>query len=246
MVTIEGAGVALAYEEVGSGPPLLLVHGMAADRSAWSDVAGALSAQARVVTYDRRGYGASGAPDPYERTTVAEQAEDLVALLRALDAEPAVACGVDFGALVVLDVLKRHAGALRAAALVDPPAFQLVAESMEPLAAERLALEDAMRDGGPARAVELWLAARGVSDPGRLARARADAAGFFADYGGLATLPLARRDLRSIDVPLAVLDTRNAQWHVTAAGEAVALLVPGARRTEAAELPDVLREMVAV
>src|SRR4051795_11827052 len=227
MPTVEGAGVELAYEESGNGPPVVLVHGMAADRTAWPDVPGAA---ARAIAYDRRGYGDSGAPEPYHATTVAEQAEDLAALLHAIDAAPALAVGADFGALVILDVLVRHRDLLRGAVLIGPPVFQLVAGALEPLAAERLALEEALREGGRERAVGLWLAARGVADGERLDRARRDATGFFADYGGQATLPLARKDLRGIAVPVAIVDSPIAPAHVRAAGDAVAKLIPDARR----------------
>src|SRR3954471_14531953 len=142
MLTVEGAGVELAYESTGEGPAVVLVHGMAADRAVWpAEIPGA-----RALAYDRRGHGASGAPEPYDRTTVAEQAEDLAALLHAADATPALAVGADFGALVVLDVLVRHRELLRGAVLVGPPVFQLVAGALEPLAAERLALEEALRE----------------------------------------------------------------------------------------------------
>jgi 3-oxoadipate enol-lactonase len=230
MPTVEGAGVELAYEEsAADGPAVVLVHGMAADRTACTGW-GLSPERARVIAYDRRGYGGSGAPEPYERTTVSEQAEDLVALLRAAAATPAVAAAADFGALVVLDVLHRHPGVLRGAVLVGPPVFQLVPTALEPLAAERLALEEALREGGRDLAVERWLQAHDVTDGERLERARRDAAGFFADYGGQATLPLARRDLRAMSVPVVVLDPPGAPAHVRAAGDAVASLIPDARR----------------
>jgi len=225
MGVIEGAGVELAYEETGTGPNVVVVHGMAADRAATPPLEGT-----RTIAYDRRGYGDSGAPEPYDRTTVAEQAEDLAALVRALDATGAVGVGLDFGALVVLDVLLRHAGALGAAVLVDPPAFQLVDEAMEPLAAERLALEEALREGGREHAVEVWLAARGVTGGERLEHARRDSRAFFADYGGQATLPLSRRELRALNVPAAVLSSDGAPAHVRAAADALARLLPDARR----------------
>ena len=66
---------------------MLLVHGIGTGRAAWSATAGALAAEAQVIAYDRRGYGESGAPEPYTRTTVSEQAED-AALLAALGAGP--------------------------------------------------------------------------------------------------------------------------------------------------------------
>src|SRR5688500_13379567 len=100
MPTVEGAGVPLAYAERGAGPPVLLVHGLASDAEAQAPVAEALAADARVVAYDRRGYGGSGAPEAYAGTTVEEQAEDAAALLRALDAAPAVVAGDGFGALI--------------------------------------------------------------------------------------------------------------------------------------------------
>src|SRR4051794_31959975 len=78
--TAEGAGVELAYDIEGSGPPVLLVHDIASDRLGVPVVPGA-----RAIRYDRRGYGESGAPEPYVGTTVMEQAEDAAALLRALD-----------------------------------------------------------------------------------------------------------------------------------------------------------------
>lgn len=191
----------LAYVEEGEGPAVVLVHGMASSHADWE----ASGAAARFVAYDRRGYGGSGAPEPYTRTTVNEQAEDLAALIEALAAAPALLVGADFGALVVLDVLLRHRRLARAAVLIDAPLYAFMPEVTEALSAERLALEEALRDGGPEEAVERWLAARGETDQRRIERARRDARAFFADYGGLATLPLTRGDLRGLDLPLGVV-----------------------------------------
>lgn len=225
MPIVEGAGVPLAYEESGAGAPVLLVHGMAADGASWAPVAAALAGSVRVIAYDRRGYGGSGAPEPYARTTVNEQAEDAAALLRALDGAPAVVVGADLGALVAIDLLLRHRTLVAGAVLVDVPAFPLVPEATEALAAERQVLEGALRDDGPDRAVAAWAALRG-----RTPAAGVPARAFFADYGAQATLPLTRRELRAIDAPVAVLDGAGALAHVRAAGDALAALVPGARR----------------
>jgi pimeloyl-ACP methyl ester carboxylesterase len=229
VATIEGAGVELAYEERGAGPPVVLVHGMASRARDWGAVAARLADRARVIAYDRRGYGASGAPEPYERTTVNEQAEDLAALLDALGARGAIAAGADLGALVIVDVLRRHPAALRAAVLVDPPAFMLVADATEALAEERLGLEEALRDGGPPRAVELYLGWQQAA-PARVAAARERPRSFFADYASLATLPLTRRELRGVTAPVVILDGPYARPHQRAASDALARMLARGRR----------------
>jgi pimeloyl-ACP methyl ester carboxylesterase len=227
--TVEGLGVELAYAEHGSGQAVLLIHGMADDAAGAQALLPELSEDARVVAYDRRGYGSSGAPDVYERTSVQEQAEDAVALLRALDAAPAIACAWDFGALVALDLLVRHPALLQAAVLVSPPLFALVPEAAEALSAERLMLEEALREDGPAGAVERWLAATAsVASPERVTRARRAHRAFFADLGGLATWPGGRRELREIEPPLRILSRPGQPPHVEAAARALKELAPNA------------------
>src|SRR3954452_16687547 len=107
--TAEGAGVALAYDDDGSGTPVLLVHDIASDRLALPLIEGA-----RSLRYDRRGYGGSGAPEPYVGTTVMEQAEDAAALLRGIGTAGAVIAGQGFGALIALDLSIRHGDLARA------------------------------------------------------------------------------------------------------------------------------------
>jgi len=229
LATIEGAGVELAYVERGAGEPILLVHGIAADSKSWESTQEALASRARTIAYDRRGYGGSGAPEPYERTTVSEQAEDAVALLHARDAAPAILCGADLGALVCLDLLVRHAPLARAAVLIDPPLYAFVAAATEALSRERVVLEQALRAGGRGAAVDAYLVARGCDEAARAARARARPGTFFADYGALASWPVARRELRAITAPLVVIRSERAAPHDHDAAEALVALVPGAR-----------------
>ncbi|MDQ4040576.1 MAG: alpha/beta hydrolase [Actinomycetota bacterium] len=226
--TVHVPGAQLACSTHGEGSPVLLVHGIAERAESWGPVVAQASASARVIAYDRRGYGDSSAPEPYERTTVAEQAEDAAALLDAVAGGPAIVCGRDFGALVALDLAKRHRRLVVGVAVIDPPLFAFSAAATEVLSAERLALEDSLRDGGPAAAVRDWLQARGA-EPRRLEWADADHTAFFADFAGLATWPVSRRELRALDVPLAVLLSATAPSHVREAAEALATLVPEAR-----------------
>ena len=52
--------IGICYEDHGTGPPVVLVHGYLADSHSWEkQEAALLAAGYRVVSYDRRGGGAS-------------------------------------------------------------------------------------------------------------------------------------------------------------------------------------------
>jgi pimeloyl-ACP methyl ester carboxylesterase len=219
MQIVEGAGVPLAVDVTGEGPDVLLLHGMGQTRHAWAPIPGA-----RTIAYDRRGYGDSGAPEPYRATTVAEQAQDALAVLQALHAGPVVAGASDFAALVVLDLLMRHPDAVAAAVLIDPSAFPLVPAATEALSREAAQLQQDLRERGASPAIAAFRAARGLPDaPPGTARA------FFADLGGQATLELTRQTLGTIEAPVTILVRSGAAAHVRAAATALARLLPDGR-----------------
>jgi len=57
------AAIRIYYEDHGSGPPVVLVHGYALNGHSWEkQEAALLAAGHRVITYDRRGFGASSRP----------------------------------------------------------------------------------------------------------------------------------------------------------------------------------------
>lgn len=234
MPQIEGAGVALHYEERGAGPPVLVVHAMGSDAAACSSrLDDIVAGGARAIAYDRRGYGASGAPEPYAATTVQEQAQDAGAVVDGLGVAPAVLVGDGFGAVVVLELVVRRPQLACGLVLVDPPLGAFVADAARALADERKLLEEALREGGPVAAVRAWLRERGgdcAADAA--ARAADNHVGFFADYAGQASWSPSRRELRAIEVPVAVVTGLRAPPHVVAAADAVAALVPGARRVD--------------
>ncbi len=240
--TLEGAGVALAYSERGSGPAVLLIHDLARDAQGWEPIIARLAAQARVIAYDRRGYGASGAPEPYERTTVYEQAEDAAALLAALKAAPALLAGQGLGALIALDLIVRHRPLAAAAVLVDPPLFAFVPQATEELSAAHEQLLGALREHGPEAAVERWLDGR--ADPASLRRARAAHGAFFADFAGLTSWPITRAQLRAIDLPVAVLSSAAAPAHLVEAADVLAGLLPRAVRARDADIAAAIEELL--
>ena len=74
-------GTRIAYEAVGSGPPVVLVGGAFGTRADARELAGALSGRFTVAIYDRRGRGDSGDTEPY---APARELDDLRAVIEAL------------------------------------------------------------------------------------------------------------------------------------------------------------------
>ena len=70
-------GTAIAVWEHGDGPPLVLVHGAAADHRRWGSIVPALAAHFRVLAIDRRGRGGSGDGDAY---AIEREYEDVAAV----------------------------------------------------------------------------------------------------------------------------------------------------------------------
>jgi len=212
--TIEAAGLpagGLTVDSRNEGPTVLLVHGTGLGRMLWRETVEALGEGVRVVAYDRRAYGASGAPEPYGGTTVEEQTEDAAALLRALGGVPAVVCGHELGALVCLDLLRRHPALVLGAVLVEPPLLSLSPGGPEAMGALRQVVERGAAEGGPAGAVEAYL--EHLGGPGLLALLgdeRRDAAGagaraFAADLAAAPAWQFSRRELRGIRAPVVVV-----------------------------------------
>ena len=80
----------------------------------WADAVEKLAGIGRVIAYDRRGCARSERPEPYERTSVAEHADDAAALLDALGATPAIVIGRSYGGTVAIDLALRYPDRVRA------------------------------------------------------------------------------------------------------------------------------------
>jgi non-heme chloroperoxidase len=119
----------LYYEDHGSGPPVVLIHGYPLSGRAWDkQLPVLLDAGRRVITYDRRGFGKSSQPAfGYDYDTFAA---DLAALMDKLDLNDAILVGHSMGTGEVTRYLGAH-GSARVAkgVLVSPiPPFLLQAE----------------------------------------------------------------------------------------------------------------------
>src|SRR6202023_461120 len=111
------AEIRIYYEDHGTGSPVVLVHGYALNGRSWEKhEAALLAAGHRVITYDRRGFGASSRPSiGYDFDTLAG---DLQVLLRTLDLDQVVLAGFAMGTGEVARHLAVHGSAgVRAAVL---------------------------------------------------------------------------------------------------------------------------------
>jgi pimeloyl-ACP methyl ester carboxylesterase len=96
------AGEGLAYRRSGSGPTVVLLHGIPGQGRAWARVEAALDGSFDVVTPDLVGFGASDGPTSPTIDAVgpAAQAAGVAALLDDVGVRGATVVGHDFGAPV--------------------------------------------------------------------------------------------------------------------------------------------------
>jgi esterase len=127
----EANGIRLYYEEHGDGAPIACIHGGGSSALMWADAVEELARLGRVIAYDRRGCTRSERPEPYERTTVAEHADDAAALLDALAAAPAVVIGRSYGGAVAVDLALRYPDRVRALVLLEGDALGLSPAGLE-------------------------------------------------------------------------------------------------------------------
>jgi pimeloyl-ACP methyl ester carboxylesterase len=114
MPMIEVCGADLAYDDLGDGPAVVLVHAGIADRRMWSGITPALAAAGfRAISYDLRGYGESSLPaEPFANH------DDLAGLLAALGVTRATLVGCSFGGAVAIDTALAHPGVVDGLVLV--------------------------------------------------------------------------------------------------------------------------------
>ncbi|MCB1743511.1 MAG: alpha/beta hydrolase [Gammaproteobacteria bacterium] len=107
-------GVAIHYEDDGSGPPILLTHGFGASTGMWAPQVERFASEYRLVRWDMRGHGASDHPQALEHYSQAASIADMLALLDHLRIEQAVIAGHSLGGYLSLAFHARHPERCRA------------------------------------------------------------------------------------------------------------------------------------
>lgn len=151
-------GTRIAYGISGRGPTVVLVSGAMSTGATLAPLAELLAERFSVVSYDRRGRGASGDTPPY---AVAREVEDLAALVEAVGGEAGL-YGISSGGALVLEAAASGLPVRQVAVYETPFADHGggVAERAEYTAA----LTEALERGRRGEAVELFLRLTGLAE----------------------------------------------------------------------------------
>ena len=109
-------GHTLGYDDVGTGIPVLFLHGFPHNRSLWSPQLGVLATPARTISMDLHGFGES---TPGAARSVDDYADDAAALLDTIGVDRAVVAGLSMGGYATLAFWRRHPARVRALVLCD-------------------------------------------------------------------------------------------------------------------------------
>ena len=107
VLTSDVNGITIAYQDLGSGSPLVLINGFASTMDMWNPpVLAALASQFRIIIFDHRGTGYSSASD--DPFSITRFADDTLALMDALGISRAHILGLSMGASVAQELVLAH------------------------------------------------------------------------------------------------------------------------------------------
>ena len=117
MAHVEIDNIRLAYDDIGSGSAVVLLHGYPFNRTLWTEQVDAIRDVCRVITPDLRGFGDSDSAEG--AATMTRMAQDVAALMDELKISTAVLGGLSMGGYVVLAFYKQFASRVRGLVLAD-------------------------------------------------------------------------------------------------------------------------------
>ena len=145
-----------AYRIEGSGPDLVLIHGLGMNQAMWQWQAPVLAERFRVITYDLLGHGESPAPpDPMSLGTLAEQLEELA---QSLGLAHFAIAGFSLGGMIARRFALDHAERVTALAILHSAHDRTEAEREAiRVRVRQAAVEGPQATVGPA--LERWFSA---------------------------------------------------------------------------------------
>ncbi len=109
--------IEINYNEEGAGFPLILVHGLNGDSTAWALVMPKLSQRYRTIALDVRGHGESSKPD--QQYSIKGFSEDLYSFMNELKIPKAHSVGFSMGGAIVQQFALNHPEMARSLVLVS-------------------------------------------------------------------------------------------------------------------------------
>jgi len=104
-------GEKIRYYQTGTGPDILLIHGLPGLVEDWKPIFDAAAGKYRVTAYDRPGHGYRAAPSDY---TLAHNADVALGLIDQLQLKDVIVVGHSYGGAVVLAMAVRNPPKVRA------------------------------------------------------------------------------------------------------------------------------------
>ncbi len=128
---IEVNGARLACAEEGQGTPVVFLHGAASDHRMWDRHRAIVGQHHRAIAYSQRYFGTGAWGSSWPPLGVQTHADDLVALLRALDAGPAHLVAWSYAGHVALGAALSHPALIRSAFVYEPGVPSYVTDPAE-------------------------------------------------------------------------------------------------------------------
>lgn len=116
MSKVKVQGIEIAYDDMGSGPAIVLLHGYPFNRSMWLEQAEVLKELHRVIIPDLRGHGETETTASAE---ISQMAADVVSLLDTLGVSRATVGGLSMGGYVALALYRHFPLRVRSLILAD-------------------------------------------------------------------------------------------------------------------------------
>ena len=230
-------GTTIAFDQSGAGPAVILVGGALSDRAGAAQVAALLAQHYTAINFDRRGRGDSGDTQPY---TVEREVEDIAALINAVGGSACV-FGGSSGAALALEAANRGLPITKLA-LYEPPF--IVDDARKPIPEGYVAhLGELATSGRRGEAVEYFLAnavevpsealaqmRQAPMWPAMEARAHTLAYNGAIMEGNMAGRPFSPGQWAAVTIPTLVMDGGDSPLWMHHAAQAVADILPNARR----------------